>query len=122
VFGYYADPAHSGFLICCPRVTTAHRGFVYADPQSGAVRRIIIYVAGLTKTSPITADGQVVDYGDVAIGDRHYLLPRTSVAYARTGASESREDIDYRNYRKFGADATVAFPTADQPSHGVALP
>lgn len=115
VFTYYVDPGHSGYWICCPRVVTAHRGFVYADPQSGAVRRIIIYATGLTDSSPTTAGGHVVDFGEVAIGDNRYLLPRSSVAYSRTGATESREDIDYRGYRKFGADATVVFPTADQP-------
>jgi hypothetical protein len=115
VFAYHTDATHSHYTICCPPALTAHRGFVYADPQSGAVRRIIIYATGLTKNSPMAAVGNVVDYREVAIGDRHYLLPRTSVAYSRAGVVESREDIDYRSYRKFGADATVAFPAADQP-------
>jgi hypothetical protein len=114
VFTYSADSAHSHSSICCPSEVIAHRGFVYADPQSGAVRRIIIYAAGLTNRSPITALGNVVDYGEVAIGDRRYLLPRTAVAYSRTRAVESREEIDYRNYRKFAAETTVAFPAADQ--------
>lgn len=115
VFTYRADSAHSHYSICCPSEVIAHRGFVYTDPQSGAVRRIIMYGAGLTRRSPITALGNVVDYGEAAIGDRGYLLPRTAVAYIRTRTVESREDIDYRDYRKFGADATVAFPAADQP-------
>jgi hypothetical protein len=115
VFTYYVDPANSGYWLCCPRFNTAHRGSVYADPQSGAVRRIIIYATGLTNKSPVNAAAHVVDYGEVAIGDNRYLLPGSSAAYSRTGGNESREDIDYRNYRKFGADATVAFPTADQP-------
>ncbi|MGA3026602.1 MAG: hypothetical protein ABSF98_17705 [Bryobacteraceae bacterium] len=115
VFTYYVDPANSGYWLCCPAFTTAHRGFVYADPRSGAVRRIIIYATGLTNNSPVSAAAHVVGYGEVKIGDNLYLLPRSSVAYSRTGAVESREEIDYRDYRKFGADATVAFPAADQP-------
>jgi hypothetical protein len=115
VFTYSVDSAHSHYSICCPPAVIAHRGFVYTDPQNGTVRRIIMYAAGLTKRSPITALGNVVDYGEVTIGDRSYLLPRTSVAYTRTRTAESREEIDYRNYRKFGADTTVAFPSADQP-------
>jgi hypothetical protein len=115
VFTYSVDSAHSHYSICCPPAVIAHRGFVYTDPQNGTVRRIIMYAAGLTNRSPITALGNVVDYGEVTIGDRSYLLPRTSVAYTRTRTAESREEIDYRNYRKFGADTTVAFPSADQP-------
>ncbi|MGA2182729.1 MAG: hypothetical protein ABSH47_06840 [Bryobacteraceae bacterium] len=115
VFTYHVDPRDSTYWLCCPGFPTAHRGFVYADPQSGAVRRIIIYAIQLPKTSHITAAALVLDYGEVSIGDRRYLLPRSSVAYSRTKAIESREDIDYRDYRKFGADATVAFPAASQP-------
>lgn len=115
VFTYYLDPAHSGYWLCCPRFTTAHRGFVYADPRTGAVRRIIIYATGLTLNSPVNAAGHVVNYGDVRIGDNVYVLPQSSTAYSRSGMVESREDIDYKDYRKFGAAATVDFPTADQP-------
>jgi hypothetical protein len=115
VFTYYVDPAHSHYWICCPPAVTAHRGLVYADPRTGAVRRIIIYATGLPGRSRVIAAAHVLDYGEVAIGDNRYLLPRTSSAYNRTSSVESREDIDYRDYRKFGAAATVAFPAAEQP-------
>jgi hypothetical protein len=115
VFAYHADLAHSRYRICCPLFTTAHRGFVYADPQSGAVRRIIVYATQLPETSQITGTALVLDYGEVSIGGHRYLLPRSSAAYSRSKAVESREDIDYRDYRKFRADATVAFPNAERP-------
>jgi hypothetical protein len=113
VFAYRTDRAHSTYWLCCPPFATAHQGFVYADPQSGAIRRIIVYATELPESSQITGSALVLDYGEVSIGDHRYLLPRSSASYSRTKAVESREDIDYRNYRKFGADATVAFPTAD---------
>jgi hypothetical protein len=43
VLTYTVDAAHSGYWLCCPCFTAAHRGFVCADPQRGAVRRIITY-------------------------------------------------------------------------------
>jgi len=88
---------------------------VYADPQSGTIRRIVIYATGLSSSSPVNAAAHVLDYSEVRIGDNFYLLPHNSAAYNRSGSAESREDIDYWDCRKFGADATVAFPTADQP-------
>jgi hypothetical protein len=63
----------------------------------------------------VNAAAHVVNYSEVKIGGGSYLLPNRSVAYSRTGSVEVREDIDYRDYRKFGTDATVAFPTTDQP-------
>jgi len=115
VFAYSTDAAHSHYSICCPPAVIAHRGFVYADPESGEVRRIVIYATGLAKSAPITALGNVVDYGEAAIGGRRYLLPRRAAAYTRTRTAETREEIEYRDYRKFGADATVTFPAAAQP-------
>ena len=115
VFTYYVDPAHSGYWLCCPEFTTGHRGLVYADPQRGAIRRIIIYATGLTLSSPVNAAGHVIDYAEVKIGGQTYLLPYRSAVYNRSGTTEIREDIDYRGYRKFGTNATVAFPTDQQP-------
>ncbi|HTP89508.1 MAG TPA: hypothetical protein VMJ34_21305 [Bryobacteraceae bacterium] len=116
VFTYYVDPEHSGYWLCCPRFVTAHRGFVYADPQSGAIWRIVIYATGLKGKEAVSAAGHVVDYGEVLIGGNRYLLPEKSAAYNRTSNEEWREDVVYRDYRKFGSDATVAFPTADEPA------
>jgi hypothetical protein len=115
VFAYSADLAHSTYWLGSPALRTAHRGFVYADPQSGAVRRIIINATDLPKSSQITGAALVLDYGEASVGDRRYLLPGSSAAYSRTREFEAREDIDYRNYRKFGADSTVSFPNAEQP-------
>lgn len=112
---YSVDPAHSGYWLCCPRFAAAHRGFVYVDPQSGAVRRIIIYGIKLPNNSETQAAGYVLNYGEVTIGDRRYLMPRRSVAYSRSGANEMREEIDYSGYRKFAADSTLSFPKGDPP-------
>jgi hypothetical protein len=43
VLTYTLDAAHSGYWLYCPRFAAAHRVFVYADPQRGAVRRIITH-------------------------------------------------------------------------------
>ena len=115
VFIYSVDPAHSGYWLCCPRFAAAHRGFVYTDPESGAVRRIVMYAIKLPESSQTKDAGHVLDYGEVAVGDRRYLMPRRSVAYSRSGANELREEIDYRGYRKFSADYKLSFPTAEQP-------
>jgi len=114
-FTYYVDAAHSEYWLCCPRVTTAHRGLVLADPQTGAIRRLILYATGLTSAMPVSAAGHVLDYAEVSIGGRSYLLPRKSLGYNRSGDSEAREEIEYSDYRKFGSDATIVFPTEGTP-------
>jgi len=113
VFAFYVDPAHSGYWVCCPRVTSPYRGFVFADPQSGEVLRLIIIATGLTSRTPILAGAHVLDYGNVTIGGRSYLLPRRAMAYRSDGSGETREEIDYRDYRKFGAESTLSFPSGE---------
>ena len=116
VLTYFIPLADSQYTLCCPRFLAAHRGLVYADPQSGAVLRLIIYANGLTRASPAMGSGNVVDYGDVVISGKHYLLPRRSVAWVLDHNGEGREEIVYRDYRKFDANATITFPEEKAPA------
>ena len=116
VLGYYIPLADSQYRLCCPAFFAAHRGLVCADPQSGAVLRLIIYATGLTFKSSALGSGNVVDYGDVVISGNHYLLPRRSVAWVLNHDGEGREEIVYRDYRKFDANATITFPEEKDPA------
>ncbi len=50
-----------------------------------------------------------VDYGFVRIGGEEYLLPVASenLACWRGSNNCSRNKIEFRNYRKFGAESTI---------------
>jgi hypothetical protein len=112
VFRYAVDAKHSRYAIrtfAAQPVTVAHKGFVYVDPRSGAVGRLILYGTGLKAVAPITAVGTVLDYAEAALGGATFVLPRSAASYARTDAAEVRETIEYRDYRKFQSDSTVRF-------------
>jgi hypothetical protein len=110
VFTYSVDAAHSGYRICCPAMITAHRGFVYADPQTGQVLRLIID-ADLPERAPVVAAAYLLDYGEVEIAGKRHLLPRTASTYVHANDIEERDEIHYSDYRKFDANATIVFPT-----------
>jgi len=110
VFAYGVDAAHSGYRVCCPAMVTAHRGFVYADPQTGQVLRLVIE-ADLAERAPVIAAGFLLDYDEVDIAGRRYPLPRTAATYVHAGDIEECEEISYGNYRKFSAGTTIVFPT-----------
>ena len=63
----------------------------------------------LKRKSGVNAAGHVLDYGEVNIGGKSYLLPVRSIAYVRVGRFESREEIEYSHHRKFTTEATVNF-------------
>ncbi len=121
VFGYRIVPVFSRYTVCCRLVPqpdgssraedypSGHRGVVFIEPASGIVRRLILYATGLTETSPMSAAGNVLDYGEVKIDNMRYMLPVRSTGYERVGRAETREEIEYRNYHKFRADTAIDF-------------
>jgi hypothetical protein len=128
VFNYRAPQEYSHFTLCCRKVAQpdgskadevfpiGHRGTVFIDPQTGAVRRIVIYATGLTGDSPISAAGDVLDYGEVHIGNERYLLPVRSIAYIRVGQFETRDEVEYRDFHKFSTETAIDFgDSAEKP-------
>jgi hypothetical protein len=125
VFSYQVVLASSRYAVCClsvahppgkptqENVKAGHRGLVFADPQSGAVMRLILIAAGFDRDVDTIAAGHVLEYGEVAIGAGRYLLPLRSIAYVRLGPYESRDEIEYRNYRKFSSNAEINFAEED---------
>ena len=113
VFRYSVDLRHSRYSMSASATRqsseVAHVGFIYADPQSGAVQRLVLYAAGLTEQSPMSAVGAVLDYGEVSIAGGNYLLPLSAVSYQRARLRETREEIEFTNYRKFESSSTITF-------------
>jgi hypothetical protein len=112
VFRYAVDVKHSQYSLhpfAARPVIVAHRGFIYVDPRSGAIGRLILYGTDLEGAAPINAAGSVLDYAEAAIGGASFVLPRSAASYVRTDAGETHEAIEYRNYRKFQSDSTVRF-------------
>jgi hypothetical protein len=71
--------------------------------------RLILYGEGLDAGMPMNAAGLVQEYGEVSIGESLYLLPIHSTAYVRVAKFETREEIEYRGHRKFGAETAIGF-------------
>jgi hypothetical protein len=121
VFRYAVDLAHSHYSLRVPLAhrrgsesqswifPAAHHGFIYVDPLTGVIERSILYADGLDCSTPLSAAGDVVDYGAIRIGDASFQLPIAAVAYERALQTETREEIEYRDYRKFQSDSTVKF-------------
>lgn len=129
VFHYHVPLASSRYSVCCAtvaqpagksrqeRVKAAHDGLIFADPQSGAVLRLILIAGEFAGNVNTLAAAHVLDYGDVAVGANHVLLPVRSIAYVRIGPYESREEIEYRDYHKFASDAAINFSQDGAPEN-----
>lgn len=87
----------------------AYKGAVWIDPESKRVLRIEMKAVEIPRTHSLDVLEMSIDYGPVRIGGQRYLLPARSenVACKRYGGC-SRNEIEFRDYRKFAAESSVA--------------
>jgi hypothetical protein len=93
-----------------------YTGSVWIDKENYRVLRIELSARNMPRSFPLDQVESSVDYDYVPIGDGKYLLPVHSEALscARGGSDCSRNVIEFRNYKKFTADATITFDPSDK--------
>lgn len=86
------------------------RGKVWIDPKELTVRRLEMEAREMPLSFPIDHAEMTVDFGRVKIGESWYVLPVRSanLACIRGESHCSRNDIEFRNYRKFAAESTIS--------------
>ena len=92
----------------------AYHGLVYVDRDLLAVVRITL-VAELPSDFPIQQVEDTLDYDLAAISGREFLLPLRAVVQMREGSHHSKNEVEFRLYRKFTTEATVTFDSSDAP-------
>lgn len=90
-------------------VQAAIRGLVFVDSETGAVERLTLEAVNLPTAFPIQESRTIIDYGEVAVGDRSYVLPVRASVFMEAGELRTLNEIVFRKYRKFEAESTVTF-------------
>ena len=85
------------------------QGFVYVDTASNRVVRIRWQTADLPLHYWIESGDTQVDYDFLSIGGDSFLLPIASESRLDSLAFRYRNQMEFRDYRKFAADSTVTF-------------
>lgn len=115
VFSFHVDARNSIYTLRAGpqgnlRRNVAYHGLVYIDSDSYAVRRISVEAENVPPEFPIQASSMWVNYDLMQLGEHEYMLPTTAETLARTGKHRLvRNEITFRDYRRFGADTTVRF-------------
>lgn len=93
------------------RALVGSRGRVWIDRELDRVVRFEQIATEIPPDFPITAASSLIDYDWVSINERKYLLPTHSEILLTTinpkFVLQSRNDIRFRNYQKFGAELKV---------------
>lgn len=89
-----------------------YHGLIFIDRDLLAVVRISMD-ADLPVTFPIQQARDTLDYDLASISGHEYLLPLRAVMQMREGKYLNKNEVEFRLYRKFTAEATITFDTPD---------
>src|SRR5579883_1584287 len=90
-------------------VITGQRGLVYVDAASGRIVRVIAESEAIPPDFPVRSSSRTVDYGFARVGDRTYLLPLRAEARIDAGRLQTRNVVEFHDYRKFEGQSTITF-------------
>jgi hypothetical protein len=94
-------------------IVPAYRGQIYIDEDTKAVVKIVMTPYDMPSTFPIHDITSSLDYDLETIGDQQFMLPLKSVLISKRDRQMSKNDIEFRLYRKFGTESTIKFETPD---------
>ena len=123
VFSYSIDSGHSSYRISHgsekeggEQIITAYSGSVYADPETGEVTRIKFQAIDLPRSFPVKATTETLDYDLVDISGQKYVLPLAAKLWMKAEDGESKNDIEFRAYRKFETGADIKYDDIQEAS------
>ena len=136
VFRYTVPSGHSHYEVkagCRGKVSfraqPPYHGTISIEPRSGVLERFTLQTeAGAG--DPIKQVSSVIEYGQVTMGDRHYLCPIRSLAFSVQEADSCRDShhhalprpvamlnrIVFSDYHRLGSEMTIV-PGASQPGN-----
>jgi hypothetical protein len=126
VFDFRVERTNSSWDVNADGKSTkpAHKGSVWIDDESARVLRLEMQAVDLTEDIALDTVEMYVDYEKVRIGSLEYLLPVASenLACWRGTNNCARNKIEFRNYRKFGAESTIVTTDSDITFEGEEKP
>lgn len=116
VYTYSIDQAHSNDTIDynrgAARVTPAYHGEIFIEKGPNVVWRITVEPEP-PASFPIQNIHQVLDYRYTELSGQQFLLPKSGTVVMRSDGIGSKNEIDFRSYRKYSADTSITFEDGD---------
>lgn len=119
VFAYRVDQSRSKWHISYERsmdIVPAYRGLVYVDNDTHEVMRITLEAENLPPAFPVRSFRMTLDYRYEEIADRRFLLPYVSRTIMTGESYLTRNDTEFRLYRKYSAESEIKFETETPPA------
>lgn len=116
VYTYAIDQAHSHETIShnnVETVTAAFHGEIFIEEGANVFWRITVDPEP-PATFPVQNIHQQIDYRYIDLSGQSFLLPVNGTVVMRADGVGSKNEIDFRKYSKYSADATITFDDSDK--------
>src|SRR5216683_793265 len=120
VFSFRVEQSRSKYSIRWGRgvgertTTPGYHGLIYADRDTHMVMRIKME-CDMPVTFPIQSVDLDLNYDFTNISGQPFLLPLKSELHSREGKVLVKNEVEFRLYNKFGAEATIQFGDTPEP-------
>jgi hypothetical protein len=130
-FDYSVEQANSQWGIEYERkdhIVPAYSGRILIDKESHVVLRITLNADNIPATFPVKMATTILDYDYTDISGHQFLLPLKSETQMSADGVLSRNDTEFRLYRKYSAESDVTYDItpdvlpADQTKEAPATP
>jgi hypothetical protein len=92
-------------------VVTAHEGLIYVDHESELIMRIAMQTVGIPSSYPLSKAWTTLDYDFTKIGESEFVLPLRAEIRMRAAKLLTKNEVEFRLYRKYSAETTITFDT-----------
>ena len=87
----------------------AYSGSIFIDREVPVVMRVTLIAEGIPASFPIQEAKSTLNYGYQDISGKQFLLPLNSEMRMRESRLLVKNETEFRNYRKYSADAVITF-------------
>jgi hypothetical protein len=112
VFSYRVAQPKSNWSIVYERqqaIKPGYSGLVYVDRDTLAVMRLTLQAENIPASFPIQRASTTLDYDFVDIAGTQYVLPLKATVRMRSGKLLIKNDVEFRAYNRFGAEAVITY-------------
>jgi hypothetical protein len=114
VFAYRVAQSHSQWHILYERsqdIVPAYRGLVYIDKETHEITRVTLMAENIPSGFPVSRAETILDYGYTDISGRTFLLPLKGQVIMSADDYLTKNDTEFRLYRKYSAESEIKFET-----------
>jgi len=117
-FAYHVSQARSQWHITYDRrqdIMPAYHGLVYVDRETNEVTRITLEAENIPPAFPVKRADTVLDYDYIEISGHIFLLPLKATTIMAADDYMTRNDTEFRLYRKYSTSSDIKFDAEEVP-------